>query len=72
MRIKVIVSGLSKNRIFFSKLFAFAFIALYFVFLTTSLSTTLLIFLNLQEQSLIYQDLNHLLLFLNYLNWLEH
>ena len=58
MRVNVVASG-----ILFSKSFTFVFSVLNFVYLTISLSTTSLIFSGLQEQFLIYQHLNHLLLF---------
>ena len=68
MWIKVVASG-----IFFSKLFTFVFSVLDFLFLTTSFYLLYNItFSSLQEQLLIYQHLNHVLLFLNYTNLLKY
>ena len=56
------------SEMFLSKLFTFVYSVSSLVFLTTSLSISLLIFFKSKETVLNYQHLNHLLLFLNYLN----
>ena len=56
------------SEMFLSKLFTFVYSVSNLVFLTTSLSISLLIFFKSKETVLNYQHLNHLLLFLNYLN----